>query len=187
MMEEWIKAKGPVVKFRILTTQGVAVCDPVSLKRIFQTGQKLYNKDLDLSYKPFLPILGSGLVTADGDLWQKQRLLIGPALRTDILDEIVPIARNATQRLIKKLEHYRGTGQAIDIQKEFHLLTLQVIGEAVLSLAPEQCDRVSAGRMHAASLDCKPGSFLWNKTTPVHLSVLHFPTHDRCSHSCTCR
>jgi hypothetical protein len=174
MMEEWIKAKGPVVKFRILTTQGVAVCDPVSLKRIFQTGQKLYNKDLDLSYKPFLPILGSGLVTADGDLWQKQRLLIGPALRTDILDEIVPIARNATQRLIKKLEHYRGTGQAIDIQKEFHLLTLQVIGEAVLSLAPEQCDRVSAGRMHAASLDCKPGSFLWNKTTPVHLSVLHF-------------
>jgi hypothetical protein len=153
MMEEWIKAKGPVVKFRILTTQGVAVCDPVSLKRIFQTGQKLYNKDLDLSYKPFLPILGSGLVTADGDLWQKQRLLIGPALRTDILDEIVPIARNATQRLIKKLELYRGTGRAVDVQKEFHLLTLQVIGEAVLSLAPEQCDRVSAiACMQPASL-----------------------------------
>lgn len=41
-----------------------------------QTKQKLYDKDLDFSYKPFLSILGSGLVTANGAHWQKQRLLM---------------------------------------------------------------------------------------------------------------
>lgn len=35
-----------------------------------QTKQRLYEKDLDFSYHPFLPILGSGLVTANGALWQ---------------------------------------------------------------------------------------------------------------------
>lgn len=41
-----------------------------------QTGQRLYDKDLDFSYKPFLSILGTGLVTANGAHWQKQRLLM---------------------------------------------------------------------------------------------------------------
>lgn len=65
-------------------------------------------------------------MTADGDLWQKQRLMIGPALRTDMLDEIIPIAKRATDRLCKKLETYRGTGKALNIEEEFRLLTLQV-------------------------------------------------------------
>lgn len=111
VMEEWIKAKGPIVKFNILGTQGVCLREPLALKRIFQTGYKIYEKDLELSYRPFLPILGTGLVTADGELWQKQRLLMAPALRIDMLDEIVPIAKRATDRLSAKLEQYRGTGK----------------------------------------------------------------------------
>ena len=58
-----------------------------------QTGQRKYDKDLDFSYKPFLSILGSGLVTANGAHWQKQRLLMAPALRIDMLDAIIPIAK----------------------------------------------------------------------------------------------
>mmetsp|Transcript_26506 Transcript_26506/g.67408 ORF Transcript_26506/g.67408 Transcript_26506/m.67408 type:complete len:518 (-) Transcript_26506:88-1641(-) len=142
LMEEWIKERGPLVKFRILGTQGVALRDPVALKRIFQTGQRIYEKELDLSYRPFLPILGTGLVTADGELWQKQRLLMGPVLRADMLDDIIPIAKRGTDRLCAKLEKIKGTGKSIDIEEEFRLLTLQIIGDAVLSLSPEECDRV---------------------------------------------
>jgi len=145
VMEDWIKGHASpsgLVKYRILNQHGVAFCDPLALKRVFQTGHKLYEKDLALSYKPFLPILGSGLVTADGALWQKQRLLIAPALRTDLLDDIIPIAQRATERLAVKLEALRGTGQPLDLEEEFRLLTLQVIGEAILSMEPEECDRV---------------------------------------------
>ena len=142
LMEDWLKSSGPLVRFRILNTQGVALRDPQGLKRVFQTRQRIYEKDLDLSYHPFLPILGTGLVTSDGDLWQRQRLMIGPALRTDILDEIIPIAKRAVDRLTVKLQPFKGSGKVVDIQAEFHLLTLQVIGEAVLSMAPEDCDKV---------------------------------------------
>lgn len=132
----------PLVRFRILGTSGVVIGDPHALKRVFQSRFKTYAKDLRVSYHPFLPVLGTGLVTADGDLWQKQRLLIGPALRVDILDDIVGIARQAADRLSAKLAGMRGTGAAFSIEEEFRLLTLQVIGEAVLSLPAEACDRV---------------------------------------------
>lgn len=107
VMEEWVQARGPITRFRVLGTQGVILNDPLLLKRVFQTRFKIYAKDITMSYHPFMPILGTGLVTADGDLWQKQRLLMGPALRVDILDDIVGIAQRGANRLADKLEQYR--------------------------------------------------------------------------------
>ncbi len=140
-MYRWVTSRS-LVKFRVLHRTGIIVGDPRGLKRIFQTGYKRYDKDLDFSYGPFLPILGTGLVTANGKHWQKQRLLMAPALRIDMLDAILPIAMRAVQRLGDKLEGVRGTREAVDIEEEFRLLTLQVIGEAILSLGPEDCDAV---------------------------------------------
>jgi hypothetical protein len=112
VMEEWAAAAGPghITRFRVLGTQGVILTHPLMLKRVFQTRFKSYAKDLSMSYHPFMPILGTGLVTADGDLWQKQRLLMGPALRVDILDDIVGIAQRSAARLADKLEAYRWVG-----------------------------------------------------------------------------
>lgn len=140
-MYRWVTSHA-LVKFRVLHRTGIIVGDPRGLKRIFQTGYKRYDKDLDFSYGPFLPILGTGLVTANGKHWQKQRLLMAPALRIDMLDAILPIAMRAVQRLGDKLEGLRGRKESIDIEEEFRLLTLQVIGEAILSLGPEACDAV---------------------------------------------
>ncbi|GAX81794.1 hypothetical protein CEUSTIGMA_g9222.t1 [Chlamydomonas eustigma] len=134
--------KTKLIKFRILDTHAVAFSDPVGLKRVFQTHYKIYEKDLKLSYHPFLPILGTGLVTSDGDLWQKQRTLMGPALRVDVLDDIITIAKDSVDRLCAKLRPLQGSGRAVDMNEEFRLLTLQVIGEAVLSMAPEECDKI---------------------------------------------
>jgi cytochrome P450 len=126
LIEEWANVKGNICRYRILGTHSVIVADPNALKRIFQTRFKNYVKDLRLSYHPFLPILGTGLVTADGELWQKQRLLMAPALRVDILDDIIPIAKRAVDRLGDKLEALRGTGTPVHLEEEFRLLTLQV-------------------------------------------------------------
>lgn len=158
LMEDWSKsANRGLVRFRVLGTNGVIVNDPILFKRIFQTRFKIYGKDLTLSYHPFMPILGTGLVTADGDLWQKQRLLMGPALRVDILDDIVDIAQRGATRLADKLEQYKGTGQIVHLEEEFRLMTLQIIGEAILSLPPEECDRVSHSHHHVI-LDSVPSS-----------------------------
>ena len=52
------------------------------------------------------------------------------------------IATLAVDRLSGKLREAAGSGRAVDMEEEFRLLTLQVIGEAILGLHPEECDRV---------------------------------------------
>jgi hypothetical protein len=57
LMKTWVQS-APVVKVRILFRQAIIVGCPEGLKRIFQTKQRLYDKDLGWTYYPFLPILG---------------------------------------------------------------------------------------------------------------------------------
>ena len=66
-------------------------------------------------------------------------------MRGEMLAGVIPISVAAAQRLAAKLEGVRGAGRGIDVSEEFRLLTLQVIGLAMLSLPPEECNRVSWG------------------------------------------
>ena len=146
-MNEWVLAEpAGIIKVRALNTYMVIVGSPHGIKQVFQTKQRDYGKDVRLSYQHFLNILGagatSGLVTAEGDHWRRQRTLMGPTLRTDILDTVIGIGKRAADRLSQKLEAHKASGQVIDMEEEFRLLTLQVIGEAMLSLPPDECDRV---------------------------------------------
>lgn len=141
-MAKWATRETPLVRFRILFRTGLIATTPADARRIFQTKQRVYTKDTDFSYRPFLSILGTGLVTANGKAWQSQRLLMAPAFRVNMLDDILPIAQRATDRLSAKLEKLRGAGVPIDMNEEFRLLTLQVIGEAILSLPASECDAV---------------------------------------------
>lgn len=147
-MNEWVLAEpAGIIKVRALNVYMVIVGSPQGMKQVFQTKQRDYGKDVSLSYQHFLNILGagptSGLVTAEGEHWRRQRSLMGPTLRTDILDAVIGIGKCAADRLSQKLKAHRASGQVIDMEEEFRLLTLQVIGEAMLSLPPEECDEVS--------------------------------------------
>ena len=55
-----------------------------------------------MSYKPFMGILGKGLVTAQGAHWQHQRLKLGPVLRYDMLENVADIAHTATLRFVSQ-------------------------------------------------------------------------------------
>lgn len=143
LLIKWLEdSEKPIVRFRILNNMAAITNDPLAAKRIFQTHFKSYPKDLSVSYGPFLSILGSGLVTSHGAMWQHQRLLMASALRIDLVDKVISIARRALKRLAAKLEDIRGTDKSIDIASEIRHLTLQVIGEAIMSLSPENCDQV---------------------------------------------
>ena len=126
----------------ILNRAMVLVGSAEGLKEVFQTKLKAFPKDLDFSFKPFLPILGSGLVTAHGDLWQRQRLLMAPTLRVEILAAVVSLTTQALRRLMSLLEAAKASSEAVNIEEEFRLMTLQIIGGAVLSLDPEECNEV---------------------------------------------
>ncbi|CAG9467343.1 unnamed protein product [Pedinophyceae sp. YPF-701] len=138
----WAKQAGGLARFRVLDKQCVTTDSPEALKRMFQSRFENYGKDLGWTYNEFIQILGTGLVTAGGQLWRDQRRRMSPVFKEDILQRIVDIAFDSTERLAKKLDPIAKEGGTLDIEQEFRLLTLQVIGKAAMNLPPEECDRV---------------------------------------------
>ncbi len=67
-------------------------------------------------------------------------------IRVEILEEAAVVAKEAVLRLADKLQSLidAAGGQPVEVEigEEFRLLTLQVIGQTVLSLKPEESDKV---------------------------------------------
>lgn len=185
-MNEWVLAEpSGIIKVRALNTYLVIVGSPQGLKQVFQTKQRDYGKDVAFSYHNFLNILGagptSGLVTAEGEHWRRQRSLMGPTLRTDILDAVIGIGKRAADRLSQKLEAYKASGQVVDMEEEFRLLTLQVIGEAMLSLPPDECDMVRLTIFFCCSSQTSP--LLTDTSYVSHKLLARYQTAVNCSAS----
>ncbi len=106
---------------------GLVVTDLQHLRYVMDKNQKNFAKDTSLSYKPFLDILGTSIITSHGDRWRAHRNLLGPAFRVDILEETAEVAKRAVDRLSAKLEALRGTGKTIDMAEEFRVMTLEVL------------------------------------------------------------
>lgn len=144
LMVQWMKKLGPIYRFTLFGESCVVVADPALLREVLQTSMKAFQKDLDFTYKPFMPLLGTGLVTSEGQLWYTQRAMVSAVFRIEILEIIPHIAKRAVERMCSKLEEVRGTGTPIEIGEMFRHLTLQVIAEAILSLSPEESDKTFA-------------------------------------------
>ena len=155
LLTEWLMQNPPIVKVNIFLRKMVLVGSPEALKEVYQTKFRSFAKDVDFGFLPFLPILGTGLVTAHGELWQKQRLLMAPTLRVDILKRVISLTTQAVTRLNFKLEAAKASKTPIELEEEFRLMTLQIIGGAILSLSPEECDEVYfCSSMHTCACPC---------------------------------
>ena len=142
VLTEWALKNPPLVKVNLVTRKMLLVGTAQGMKEVYQTKFRSFHKDLDFAFLPYLPILGTGLVTAHGDHWQKQRLLMAPTLRVDILGAVIRLTHQAVERLTEKLLAAKLSQRPIEMEEEFRLMTLQIIGGAVLSLTPSECDEV---------------------------------------------
>lgn len=143
-MAKWVSEYGTIYKVHLFGSEAIFVADPALLKVVLQTKLNTFKKDLVWTYKPFLVILGNGLVTSDGKSWLRQRALLANHLKKDILEEIPPLAIRAVERLREKLDKARDGGEVIEMAEEFRHLTLQVIAEAVLSISSKESDETFA-------------------------------------------
>lgn len=144
LMASWHRSHGSIYTFKLLGRTMVSIEHPDHLKEVLQSKIQNVKKDVGFSYKPFLPILGKGIVTSEGKSWMKQRRKISGALKVDILEEIPRATLGAVQRLMAKLDKCAESGDTIDIAEELRHLTLQVISGTFMSLEAEESDTTFA-------------------------------------------
>ena len=143
-MAAWSLEYGTFYRLHLFGKDSYVVSDPALLKVFLNSRLSVFKKDLEWTYKPFLVILGNGLVTADGSSWRKQRTLLSHHLRIDILEEIPRITFGAIARFKQKLDKIKRDGTSLEMAEEFRHLTLQVVSEAILSLSAQESDETFA-------------------------------------------
>ncbi|CCD17326.1 unnamed protein product [Trypanosoma congolense IL3000] len=129
-----------IVTFNVFNQRVVYINEPALIKRVLLTNQRNYSKDIASSYKHFMCLLGNGLVTAEGQKWRKGRIMLSHSLRIDILEDIPTMTMSAVERMMAKLRAVGTEAPFLDLNEEFRHMTLQVIGQTVLSLRPDETD-----------------------------------------------
>ena len=144
LLLRWHRQYGPVFVFVLMGRTCVSVAHPDYLKVALQSKIRNVKKDVAFSYKPFLVILGKGIVSSENQSWMKQRLKMSTALRMDVLDIIPGITLAAVQRLYATLDEAAVSGNKVALGESLRHLTLQVISSAFLSLSAEESDSTFA-------------------------------------------
>jgi cytochrome P450 len=152
LLKEWHELYGPIINFTLLGQNYVSVANsPSLLKCILQIHIQYIKKDINNTMKPFLSILGTGIVSSEGQHWLQQRMKMSHPLRFDVLHRIPYQTLVALQRLmehfditIKKACKTNATTSSIPLGSMLRHLTLQVISSTFLSLSASESDTTFA-------------------------------------------
>ena len=121
------------------------VSSPDAIGHIFQGNAKNYWKGKGLAAAA--AVMGQGLVTSEGELWERQHRLIQPAFGSQRLAAYLPSMHEATLALLDRWRERSRTGEAFDLADDMRRLTLQVICRILFNAdwTPTDLEAISSG------------------------------------------
>ena len=120
-------AGGPKGKYHV---EAYALYHPDAVQYVLATGADNYYKGED-AYQEVREVLGDGLLTADGDVWKRQKRLLQPLFTHRTVAEYVPMMVDEGAQVVKQWRPQAGTGEAVDLSTSMTRVTLRVVGRAV--------------------------------------------------------
>ena len=109
--------------------------NPLFLQYALQKNQKNYKKT-EVQTEDIAKYLGSGLLTAEGEHWKRQRKLLQPAFHKKQLVNLLSSIKEAIEGELDKIE----TDRSFDIFPVFNDLAFQTVVKSLFSSAASQRD-----------------------------------------------
>ncbi|MEQ8327490.1 MAG: cytochrome P450 [Parvibaculum sp.] len=109
--------------------RGVLINDPEAIRRVLVTEAEHFPKE-ENQLAILKPLLGNGLLTAEGAEWRRNRKLAAPIFQHSSVKDFAPLFVRAAERSVSRALSHKGVYR---IDQEMTKLTLEIIGEAVLS------------------------------------------------------
>jgi cytochrome P450 len=107
------------------------VADPDIVKAVLLDHADAFERD-PLSQRVLRPLVGDGLLTAEGERWRMQRRSAAPAFRPSALLALVPVMAKAGETMAGRMLARTGTRIPVDVAAEMTRGTLDVIAETLL-------------------------------------------------------
>ncbi len=137
---------GDIVHFRFALWHYLLLNDAQVAHRVLVENARNYHKSPN--YQGLKTFLGDGLLTAEGDLWRKQRKLAQPAFHRESLEALV---ETMTSCVSDALSRWGAREATLDVHEEMIRLTFRIIGKTMLG-ADLESDAKDAGQALARAL-----------------------------------
>jgi cytochrome P450 len=116
---------GAIVPLRLFWYRFFVVNDPDLVQAVLVTQHKNFVKTHGL--RILKPMFGEGLLTAEHDLWRRERSLLSPAFRRDALAGYSTWMRRATETFLASWSD----GETRDIYEDMTALTLTIVSRSL--------------------------------------------------------
>ena len=126
-------AHGDLVRLKLFTTTAFLFSHPDHVQHILQKKQQGYDKDLQ-PLQRLKPVLGEGMVTADGELWKHQRDVARPAFHAREVQSFGPAITEVIADTIGPWRRAVAEGRVLDMHHEMMHITLRVAGRALFGV-----------------------------------------------------
>jgi cytochrome P450 len=123
---------GDIAYFRIGVFRGYLLNHPDYFQHVLKFNHRNYNKE-NYNYKKLKPVLGEGLITADGDRWLRDRRLIQPVFHRKRIARFGSTVTNAAREMLERWEAFAARGRPVPLAAEMMKLTLRIITESLFS------------------------------------------------------
>lgn len=141
---------GDVVYMRFLGAPVCFVGHPEGIESVLVRNAANFLKSKD--YVALKTVLGNGLLTSEGRVWQRERQLIQPAFRHESIAKYAEIMEEKTEA---RMERWRA-GEVRDMHREMGELTLEIVARALFG-AEIQRDPRELGQAIGTVME----QFLW--------------------------
>jgi cytochrome P450 len=139
---EEVATYGPIARLKVPGRRKIFfISHPDLIRRVLQDNSANYRRSpLNDLLKP---VMGEGLLTADGELWRRQRRLMQPAFHPRKIQDFLALMATATDDLARDWRQVAASGRPTDIMTDMSNLTLRIIIETMFGRAPTSVGEVS--------------------------------------------
>ncbi len=136
-MERVAEEYGDVARIDVYNQEVYQVTDPEAIRRVLVTNAGNYHKPSLGGDEGLGGLLGDGLLTSNGEHWQRQRKVMQPSFYGDKLNEYADVIVRDTEDLADSWHD----GEHVDIHREMSLLTLRIVVESLLGARIDGMER----------------------------------------------
>lgn len=104
---------------------------PDDVKRVLVTNRRNYTKGVGIDRVRLL--LGNGLMTSEGEFWQRQRRAVQTALHRRVIERFGGVIRERNAALLVRWAGAADAGQAVNLTQAMSELALEVVLRAIFS------------------------------------------------------
>lgn len=106
---------------------------PDYIQHILQNPGDNYKK-ADMFYRTLRTMVGRGVLTSEGTMWERQRKSLIPAFGKQIIDDLIAKVSEVTLRYINSIDEHLEIDQSIDIHHTLMSLTMHVFCDAMFTI-----------------------------------------------------